>query len=148
MANVGYRNCAAVILPAILGYPMPVDLKISEADLKGFSQPARDALKKAVAAYATDLIEEANRIEAGRGSPEPEVTRAMVDDAAFALRRGLGTPPRNLVLKILRIGAAVLSLLVGILFDPAKLQNGGYMTFFIVVVAGAILAVTLSILRE
>jgi hypothetical protein len=41
--------------------------------------------------YASALIDEANRIEAGRNSTEgnPEVTRAMVNDAADLMRRDL-----------------------------------------------------------
>jgi hypothetical protein len=45
--------------------------------------------------------------------------------------------------------AAVLSLAVGIMYNEAKLkQGGGYMLLFILVVTAAILTVTISTLKE
>jgi hypothetical protein len=72
----------------------------------------------------------------------------MVNDAKVLIRRGLGCPKKSWGLRILRIAAAILSLAVGIMYNDAKLQSGGYMFIFIVVVTGAILAVTISTLRE
>ncbi|MGJ8698242.1 MAG: hypothetical protein ACSHYF_18115 [Verrucomicrobiaceae bacterium] len=107
-------------------------------------------LKGATAEYATDLIEEANRIETGRNSAggTPEVTRGMVNDAKVLLRRGLGVPKKSMGVKILRVIAAVLSLAVGIMYDETKLQSGGYMALFVLVVAAAILTVTISTIKE
>ena len=129
---------------------MPVDIQIVDDDLKGFSGEARDHLKKATAEYATDLIEEANRIEAGRNSTggPPEVTRGMVNDAKVLLRRGLGAPKKSWGLRILRVIAAVLSLGVGVMYDETKLQSGGYMLLFILAIAAAILTVTISTIKE
>ena len=129
---------------------MPVDIQISDDDLKGFSADARDHLKKATTDYATDLIEEANRIEAGRNSTggRPEVTRGMVNDAKILQRRGLGAPRKSRGLRILRVVAAVLSLSVGIMYDETRLLNGGYMLLFILAVSAAILTVTISTLKE
>jgi hypothetical protein len=130
---------------------MPIEIKIPEADLKGLSKPARGSLKKAVSTYASDVIEEANRIEAGRGSlgAAPEVTRGMIDDAVLVYRRGLGAPRRSKAWKAFRVAAAILSLLVGVLWNTAKLQSDGiYLIIFVIVLAGAILAVTVSTLKE
>ncbi len=129
---------------------MPVDIQIPDDDLRGFSPDACEHLRKAASEYATNLIEEANRIEAGRNSTggNPEVTRGMVNDATILLRRGLGAPKKSLGLKILRIAAAVLALVAGLMYDESKLQDSGYMVFFILVVAAAILTVTISTLKE
>lgn len=129
---------------------MPLDIQIPDDDLKGFTHEAQDHLKRATGEYATDLIEEANRIEAGRNSTggPPEVTRGMVNDAKVLLRRGLGAPKKSWGLRMSRVVAAVLSLCAGIMYDVTKLQNGWYMTFFILVVTGAILMVTISTLKE
>lgn len=129
---------------------MSLDIQIPDDDLKGFSGEARDHLKKATGEYATDLIEEANRIEAGRNSTggPPEVTRGMVNDAKVLLRRGLGVPKKSWGMRILRVVAAVLSLCVGIMYDETKLQSGGYMLLFILAVTVAILSVTISTLKE
>lgn len=129
---------------------MPLEIQIPDDDLKGFSDEARDHVKAATVEYVTDLIEEANRIEAGRNSTggPPEVTRGMVHDAGVLLRRGLGTPRKSWGLRILRVISAVLSLFVGIMYDAEKLQSGGYMLMFILAVAATILAVTISTLKE
>ena len=129
---------------------MSVEVRIPDDGLTGFSEQAQKLLKEATAEYATDLIEEANRIEAGRNSTSgpPEVTRGMVDDARVLLRRGLGVPRRGWGSKVLRVLAAVLSLGVGVSYSKSGLQNSGYPLSFILLVAAAILAVTISTLRE
>jgi hypothetical protein len=129
---------------------MPLDIRIPDDDLTGFSDQAKERLKEATSEYVTDLIEEANRIEAGRNptSGPPEVTRGMVNDAKVLLRRGLGAPKKSWGPRILRVFAAVLSLCVGIMYDETKLQSGGYMLLFILAVTAAILAVTISTLKE
>ena len=129
---------------------MSVEIKIPEKDLSGFSEQARQRLKEAVAEYASDLIEETNRIEAGRNSTTgpPEVTRGMVNDAKLLLRRGLGTPRKSWKSKLLRIAAAVLMLLVGLIYDPSKFQDTLYLLMFIVVLTAAIFFLILSTLQK
>ena len=63
---------------------MPLEIQIPDDDLKGFSGEARDHLREATLEYTTDLIEESNRIEAGRNSSggTPEVTRGMVQNVS------------------------------------------------------------------
>ena len=128
---------------------MSIDIKISDDTLSGFSDEAQTRLRDATVEYATDLIEEANRIEAGSNSTNgpPEVTGAMVNDARVVLRRGLA-PKKSWGPKILQVMATVLSLAVGVMYDAVQLREGGYLLLFIFVVAAAILTVTLSILRE
>lgn len=129
---------------------MSLDIRIPESDLAGFSEQAQGRLKEATTKYATDLIEEANRIETGRNSTSgpPEVTRGMVDDAEVLLRRGLNAPKKSWFSRILRVIAAVLSLGVGVMYDGTALQDSGYLLLFILLVAAAIFAVTMSTLRE
>jgi hypothetical protein len=129
---------------------MAINIQIPDSDLVGFSDQAKERLKEAMLDYTSNLIEEANRIEAGRNSAKgtPEITRGMVNDANDLLRRGLGMPRKSWGLRILRVLAAVLSLIVGIMYDELKLQNSAYMLHFILVVAGTILAVTISTLKE
>lgn len=129
---------------------MSIKIEIDDDELKGFSDAAKDSLRNAVSTYASDIIEESNRIEVGRGSVQgdPEVTRGMVDDAVLLFRRGLGTPKKSAQILLIRIAAALLPLFVGLLYDPAALQDSGYMLLFVLVVAGAILTVTISVLKE
>jgi hypothetical protein len=129
---------------------MSINIEISDEDLTGFSDQARESLKGAVLEYSSELIEEANRLEAGRNPTQgtPEVTRGMVNDAKIFIRRGLGSPKKSWGLRILRIVSAVLSLAVGIMYNQTKLQDSAYLFFFILVVAGTILAVTISTLKE
>ena len=129
---------------------MAINIQIPKDRLTGFSGHARKHLEAAVNRYATDLIDEANRIEAGRNltSSPPEVVRRMVEDAEELLRRGLGTPKSNWKSKVLRIVASALLLLVGIMYDADTLQDEGDLQVFVFVVAFTIIVATISIIKE
>ena len=127
-----------------------MDIEILDENLKGFNSQAKVKLSEATTEFAGDLIEESNRLESSRNTTgnEPEITSSMVNDAQVLIRRGLTQPKKGIGLKILRVVAAVLSLLVGVLYDSTKLQNGGYMLLFIGVITAAILTVTISTFKE
>lgn len=127
-----------------------MDIEISNDKLKGFNDQAKVKLYEATNEFIDELIEESNRLESSHNtiSNDPEVTSSMVNDAQMLIRRGLNQPKKGLGLKILRIAAAVLSLLVGVLYDSTKLQSGGYMLIFIGVITAAILTVTISTIKE
>lgn len=127
-----------------------MQISIDDKALTGFNDPAKAELTKAANDFIEDLVKESNRIEATRNpaSGNPQVTSSMVTDAAVLVRRGLAQPKKKLGGKIVRILAAVLSLAVGFTYDAAKLQDKTYMLVFIVVVALAILAATISVILE
>lgn len=127
-----------------------MEIQISEDDLKGFNDKAKDKLSEAATEFIGDLIEESNRLESSRNTTgdDPEITSSMVNDARVLIRRGLAQPKKGIGLKIFRVAAAVLSLLVGVLYDSTKLQSGGYMLLFIGVITAAILTVTISTIKE
>lgn len=127
-----------------------MDIEIPETDLEGFNDQSKETLKQALVAYADQLIDESNRIEASNRTTEgdPEVTSSMVDSASVLLRRGLAKPRGKMLPKILRIAAAVLSLAAGFMYDARELQDSTYLLTFIIVVSAAILAVTVSTIRE
>ena len=125
-------------------------IQIAENDLKGFNQNAKGMLKQATNEFIGNLIEESNRVEASRNtiSDQAEITSSMVNDAKILIRQGLVKPKTKLGIKILRISAAVLSISTGLLYDTEKLQNTGYMVFFILFITVTILAVTISTIKE
>lgn len=127
-----------------------MQIDIDESSLSGFNNPAKAELKKTMLKFADDLLEESFRIEAAHNSAsgDPQVTSSMVADAAILLRRGLAQPKKKLWNKVLRVVAAVLSLAVGFTYDAAKLQDKTYMLVFVIVVALAIIAVTISTMTE
>lgn len=127
-----------------------MQVTVDDKALTGFNDPAKAELTKAANDFIEDLVKESNRIEATRNpaSGNPQVTSSMVTDAAVLVRRGLAQPKKKLGGKIVRILAAVLSLAVGFTYDAAKLQDKTYMLVFVVIVALAILAATISIIME
>lgn len=129
---------------------MPIHLKIDDVDVSGFSDPAKARLREAGENYILALIQEANRIEAGRntGRGVPEVTQGMVSDAVIVQRQGLGSSPRTFWSKMVRVLAAVFSLIAGLMFDAQLMQSKLYVGVFLFVVAVAIITVTVSILKE
>ena len=129
---------------------MPIDIRVEDTDLVGFSDPAKDGVKKAGEDFVKHVIAEANRLESGQnaGSGPVEITKAMVDNAALIQRHAIGSKKTPLGIKMLRIASAVISLVVGFMYDEVKLQNTGYMAIFVVFIAVAILTTTLSTLKE
>lgn len=129
---------------------MPIDINIPDNNLEGFNTQARDKLKESADDFVSDLIEEANRVESGRNSTSgnPEITSSMVNDAQVLIRRGLAQPKKGMGVKILRIASAILSLVVGMMYDATKLQDSGYMLLFILVIGAAILTVTIATIKE
>jgi hypothetical protein len=127
-----------------------MEIIIPDDDLKGFNEKAKSKLKEASKEFVNDLIEESNRLESSRNTSgdDPEITSSMVNDAIILIRRGLAQPKKNLLIKGLRVLAAVLSLLVGVLYDKTKLQDSGYMFLFIAVITAAILTVTVATIKE
>jgi uncharacterized membrane protein YcjF (UPF0283 family) len=127
-----------------------MQINVDDKTVIGFNDPAKAELRKAANDFIEDLIKESNRIEATRNhaSGNPQVTSSMVTDAAVLVRRGLAQPKKRLGGKVVRILAAVLSLAVGFTYDAVKLQDKTYMLVFVVVVALAILAATISIIME
>ncbi|KLV76433.1 hypothetical protein SK37_04006 [Citrobacter sp. MGH109] len=133
---------------SLLGNMMQID--IEDRNLLGFNQPAKDELKKSATDFIDELIKESNRIESSRNpsSGNPQITSGMVTDATVFVRRGLIQPKKKIRVKVLRVISAIVSLLVGIIYDATKLQDKTYMLIFIVVVAIAIISVTISTIME
>lgn len=129
---------------------MPLDIRVDDADLAGFSDPAKEGVRKAGDDFIKHVINEANRLESAQnvGGGPVEITKAMVDNAALIQRHAFGSRKTPLSVKLLRIAAAVMSLVVGFMYDEVKLQDTGYMAVFVVFIAGAILITTLSTLKE
>lgn len=127
-----------------------MQIEIDDTTLSGFNHPARAEMKRAMLQFAADLQAEANRIEESRNpnAGPPEVTSGMVVEATLLVRRGLNQPRKKIGVKLMRICAAVLSLVVGFCYDANKLQDKTYMLTFVLVVALAIVAVTISTIKE
>lgn len=129
---------------------MPIDIRIDDSEINGFNNQAQTVLKTYIESFSNDLITEANRIESGINttSSTPEITSSMVNDANIFMRRGLIQPKKNVWVKVLKIGSSVLSLAVGIMYNPTKLQDSFYMACFIVLLVVTILVVTISTMKE
>lgn len=131
---------------------MAVEIKVDQDDLAGFSGHAQERLKNAAEQYVAELIREANRLEAGRnsGNSPPEITEYMVNDAV-TLQRHHGfssAKPIAWTSKILRVASAVLSLGIGIMYNGERLQDPLYLVAFVIVIALAILTMTISVFKE
>jgi hypothetical protein len=117
-----------------------VHIEIKDSALAGFNDFARFELSKATRVFADDLVNESIRLEASSSSAggTPQITSGVVADAAMILRRNLVRPRQKLGIKLLRIGAAVMSMVVGFTYNATRLQDELYMVMFFIVVATAI----------
>jgi VIT1/CCC1 family predicted Fe2+/Mn2+ transporter len=129
---------------------MPIEIQIEDADLEGLSDPAKDSLKSEGEQYIKKVIQEANRLESSQksGSGPVEITKAMIDKAAFIQKHAIGNSRTPILIKLLRVASAVLSLIVGILYDATKLQNETYVAVLVTIIALAILTTTLATLKD
>ncbi|MAK80677.1 hypothetical protein [Phenylobacterium sp.] len=129
---------------------MPIDVRVEDADLTGFSQPAKDALEKASQEFLHSVIAEANRLESSHntGKGPPEVTQAMVSDAVVIQKRSVNQRKVPLYIKLLRILSAVLATASGFMYDADRLQSPIYMLVFIGCITATILLTTLSTMLE
>lgn len=127
-----------------------MDVSVDDKVLAGFNEPAKAELVKAVREFVEALVKESNRIEAARNpaAGNPQVISSMVTEADILVRRGFAQPRKKWGSKVVRVVAAVFPLVVGIMYDATKLQDKTYMLIFVVVVALAILAVTISTIME
>ncbi|MCW2405268.1 hypothetical protein M2336_001897 [Sphingobium sp. B1D7B] len=116
----------------------------------GFSDPAKDGVKKAGEDFIKHVIAEANRLESSQnaGTGPVEITKGMVANAALIQRRSLGGKKTPLSHKVLRIVSTATTLLVGIMVDKDKMQDTFYLVLFIMVIAVAIITTTVSIMKE
>lgn len=129
---------------------MPINININDADLAGFNEQAKQELKASIETFSDDLISEANRIESSVNSTSqgPEITSSIVRDAKVLIRHKISKPKRNIWSIILKIGASVLSLIAGIMYQKEKLQDTTYLVIYIIVIAFAILLTTITVIKE
>jgi hypothetical protein len=129
---------------------MTIEIIVDEKDLKGFSPPACELLKESAEKYIAALIREANRIEAGRNSTSgpPEITKPMVHSAVVAQENGLGQPKRSMFSKFVNVAAAVLSMVVGFMYDAETLKDQTHLLIFIGVIALTVITITISVFRD
>ena len=127
-----------------------MQIEIEDSALAAFNDPAKAEFTKATRMFADDLVEESIRLEASISSAgrTPQITSGVVADAALLLRRHLTRPRQKLRIKLLRIGAAVMSMVVGFTYNATRLQDEIYMVMFFIAVATAIFLVILSTMLE
>ncbi len=127
-----------------------MDINVKDEDLEGFNAQAKAKLQESILSFVSDLIEESNRLESKNNTSGsgPEITSSNVNDAAILVRKGLSAQKKGWKNKIVRIIAALLPLVVGAMYNSTKLQDGVYMFSFVIVVAAAILMVTIATIME
>jgi hypothetical protein len=129
---------------------MPININIEDTDVDGFNEQAKTEFKDSVLEFSNDLIAESNRLESSINTSTngPEITSSIVRDAKVLLRHKISKPKRSNKTIALKICSSLSSLIVGIMYDKEKLQNGVYLIFYIIVIALAITLTTITIFKE
>ncbi|MCP5381807.1 MAG: hypothetical protein H6912_05500 [Kordiimonadaceae bacterium] len=127
-----------------------MNIEFDESELTGFNDQAKDTLVDKTRLFATDLIEESNRLESNRNSSggAPEITSSNVIHANIFLRELLSPKKKKISHKTLLISSSIAPLFVGLMYDKDKLQDGLYFIGFIIMIAVSILLTTVSIFKE
>lgn len=108
---------------------MSIVVNIDDSRLTGFHPEATKEVQRALEEYADILIKECRTEEQKftHSSKDPvNVTLYTIKD--ILLRQKKRLKPRRLSERIIRIAAAVLSLIVGWMYDGAQMQNQIYPT--------------------
>ena len=129
---------------------MPINIDIEEPDLDGFNDQAITELRESILSFSNDLIAESNRLESSVNTTSngPEITSSIVRDAKVLLRHKISKPKKSKQKIVIKLGASILSLTVGIMYDKELLQNGFYLILYIFVIGVAILLTTLTVINE
>ncbi|HEY0490832.1 MAG TPA: hypothetical protein VGD30_15080 [Telluria sp.] len=127
-----------------------MQIEISDSALTGFNDLAKLELSQSTRVFAEDVVNETIRIEASRNSSGDtrQITSSMVADAAMSIRYHLTRPKQKFGVKLVRMGAALMSMVVGFVYDATRLQDEFYMVMFLILVAIAIFFVILSTMLE
>jgi len=129
---------------------MPIEIRVEDTEMDGFSIPAKEGVKKAGEEFIKRVINEANRLESAQNinGGRAEVTAAMVDNASVIQRHAIGTKRSPWYVKFLRIATGVLSMIVGFMYDDVKLQNGIYMAAFVILMTFAVGTTIASAIKD
>lgn len=127
-----------------------MEIRISEDKVGYLSPQAKDEFIDSLKAYASDLIDEANRLEAATSTSkdQPEITRTIIKDATLYLKKY--TPknkPQSWGFTILQILSALFTLFTGGLFEVEKFKTDTtHLTFFLIVLTITIVSNTAVII--
>jgi hypothetical protein len=129
---------------------MPVDIRVSDEATKYLNTKALAELRRAVEAYAQDLLSEAGRLEADTTatSGDPEITSTMVRHADLLLRRAYRRPRRKPFIVFSHIVATVGAFLSGILADFSMLKNPVHLVLFVALVCITVVATMITAIKD
>jgi len=131
--------------PQAAAPPAQVPLaQVPEDALRYLNPQARASLSKHVKRFSDDLLSEASRLEATASSPQsdPQITSALVDDAALLVRKAYRRRRRSRWLKGASALAVASAMISGWLADPEMLSQLPLLILFIVL---AVLSLSLTL---
>ncbi len=128
---------------------MTLQINIPDDQLEYLSEHAKDELNISVRAYASDLIEEASRLETASrvDNGKPEITRSMIKDAVLYLKKYTLNRKITWGYSLIQILAVISILFTGGLFNIDKFQQDTTrLIIFLIVLTIAIVSNTAVII--
>jgi len=115
---------------------MPIQIDVSDDNIKHFNDPAKQELRKVSAEYAQEVIREASRLEANIRTTQgnPEITSSHVKDASTVISRRYITPRKRWWFYIVKVLAIIGTLVTGFAFDKLSETWGPIVFAFSVVI--------------
>jgi len=126
----------------------PVAVTPSTQQLGHLNDAARAKFEASVQKFASDLLDEAERLEAGTSTAggAPEITSSIVDDANLLVRRAYRRPPRSMVATCAQIWTGAALIVVGVATN--HLDKGWGQIVFAISVAAAMIGTLVFLLKE
>ncbi|MEW5870756.1 MAG: hypothetical protein AB1894_15895 [Chloroflexota bacterium] len=119
---------------------MPIQIDVSDDDIKYFNDRAKQELKNVSTDYAQEVIREANRLEANIKTTQgnPEITSSHVKDASTVISRRFINPRKHWWFYAIKTLAIIGALITGFAFDKLS-ETWGPILFALAVVITTIL---------
>jgi hypothetical protein len=129
---------------------MPITVELSDDEVVGFSNQAKNELAAGIRKFAVDLVSEANRLESERrgAAGGPDVSANDIRDALPIVRRREPANKAGLRTRAIRVGSAACALLLGIIWDRDSLHSSTYLAVVAGLFAVTLLLVILAALED
>lgn len=133
---------------------MPIQIQITDSELEGYSQKAKDEVKATTKEYIRALFREVRHFAEIRhptSGEAPDVSIGIVSDAREAIKRsGLPGPGDKIgwKRKIIHFLAAALPFAIGLTWNASWAQEGFTRLFILLLAIAAVIFFMLSVSKE
>jgi hypothetical protein len=117
---------------------MPLSIEIPDEKTKNLNKEAHKALKSALELLATNVIEEAGRLEAAinTNGNQPQIVSSHIEDAVFLIKKGYIKQRKSRWLKFWQLVAVLSTFISGLIFDYEEVRTNSTLFIAFIILCG------------